>query len=219
MPPRNRFHDLVDATGVASRILWLFLGSGVVVVFLRTRNFAWGESKKSDFKLTDLFQRIILGLHQISWVYTSKKFITRMLCYWNSKNFWRKPPPTNGLGIHHPRKVQPWKKPGESYEKTTETFNCSTSTSLKSLRFFCFPFPSTDTVLLYRKLLDAPKCLLPAEKPNFYDGRFFFSLFRADWLWHAPWRKHHAWHAWQDLYHLPVGSVRIAGDESQLSEW
>lgn len=117
MPPRNRFHDLVDAAGVASRILWLFLGSGVVVVFLRTpRNVAWGASKKSDFELTDLFQRIILGLYQISWVYTSKKFITRMLCYWNSKNFWRKPPPTNGRGIHQ-TKLSTMKKLGESYGK------------------------------------------------------------------------------------------------------
>lgn len=31
MPPRNRFHDLVDAAGVASRILWLC----VLVVGLR----------------------------------------------------------------------------------------------------------------------------------------------------------------------------------------
>ena len=178
LPPSDRFHDLVDAAGVASRILWLFLGSGVAVVFLRTpRNVAWGASKSPISNWLTFSSASFLAFIKYLECTPLNKFITRMLCYWNSKNFWRKPPPTNGRGIHQ-TKDSTVKKPGESYEKATETFNCSTSTSLKRCVFVGSLFHQLSQ-FYFRKLLDAPKCLLPAEKNPTFTTAVLFSFFPA----------------------------------------
>lgn len=180
MPPRNRFHDLVDAAGVASRILWLC----VLVVGLRwhfcappPRNFAWGASKSSISNWLTFSSASFLAFIKYLECTPLNKFITRMLCYWNSKNFWRKPPPTNGRGIHQ-TKDSTVKKPGESYEKPTETFNCSTSTSLKSCVFLLHFSIHWHSSTFGNSLMPQNVCCR-LKTPNF-SSNLLFSLFPAE---------------------------------------
>lgn len=173
MPPRNRFHDLVDAAGVASRILWLC----VLVVGLRWHfcappppKFRMRCLKKFDFKLTDLFQRIILGLHQISWVYTSKQIHhtdallleQQELLKKTTTHKWSRNPPNERFN-----REKTWWIIRKTYWNL-QLFNLN---FFKKLRFFASLFHPL-TQFYFRKLLDAPKCLLPAENPQFFQQSF-----------------------------------------------